>query len=44
MLQGLTAPIHRGALKYYKESGLIKYLKPELIPAKYKKKYLKYLQ
>ena len=44
MLQGLTAPIHRGALKYYKESGLIKYLKPELIPEKYKKEYLKYLK
>ena len=24
MLQGLTAPIHPGALKYYKEAGLIK--------------------
>jgi hypothetical protein len=24
MLQGLTAPIHEGALKYYKEAGLIK--------------------
>ncbi len=24
MLQGLTAPIHRGAMKYYKEAGLIK--------------------
>ncbi len=24
MLQGLTAPIHPGAMKYYKEKGLIK--------------------
>ena len=24
MLQGLTAPIHPGALKYYKEAGLVK--------------------
>ncbi len=24
MLEGLTAPIHKGALKYYKEAGLIK--------------------
>ena len=24
MLQGLSAPIHPGALKYYKEAGLIK--------------------
>lgn len=31
MLEGLSAPIHRGALKYYKESGLDKYLDPELI-------------
>ncbi len=27
MLQGLTAPIHPGAMKYYKEVGLDKYLK-----------------
>ncbi len=27
MLEGLTAPFHPGALKYYKESGLIKYIK-----------------
>lgn len=25
MLQGLSAPIHQGALKYYKETGLVKY-------------------
>lgn len=31
MLQGLSAPIHPGALKYYQEAGLVKYLNPELI-------------
>lgn len=31
MLQGLSAPIHRGALKYYKEAGLLKYIDPKLI-------------
>lgn len=31
MLQGLSAPIHRGALRYYKEAGLTKYINPELI-------------
>ncbi len=31
MLTGLTAPIHPGALKYYKESGLIKYIPKSLI-------------
>ncbi len=31
MLQGLSAPIHSGALKYYKEAGLVKYIKPELV-------------
>jgi TRAP transporter TAXI family solute receptor len=31
MLQGLSAPIHRGALRYYKEAGLVKYINPELI-------------
>jgi TRAP transporter TAXI family solute receptor len=31
MLQGLSAPIHQGALKYYKEVGLDKYIAPELI-------------
>ncbi len=31
MLEGLTAPIHPGALKYYKESGLIKYIPKNLI-------------
>ena len=24
MLEGLTAPIHNGAMRYYKEAGLIK--------------------
>jgi len=27
MLEGMSAPIHPGAMKYYKESGLVKYLK-----------------
>lgn len=31
MLQGLTAPIHRGALKYYQEADLLHYIKPDLI-------------
>lgn len=31
MLKGLSAPIHKGALKYYKEKGLDKLIKPELI-------------
>ena len=31
MLQGLSAPIHQGALKYYKEAGLVKYINPELV-------------
>ena len=31
MLNGLSAPVHPGALRYYKEAGLIKYIKPELI-------------
>jgi len=31
MLEGLTAPIHPGALKYYRESGLIKYIPKKLI-------------
>lgn len=31
MLDGLTAPVHPGALKYYRESGLIKYIDPNLI-------------
>ena len=31
MLQGLSAPIHQGALKYYKEAGLVKFINPELV-------------
>jgi len=31
MLKGLSAPIHRGALKYYKEAGLDKYIEPKLV-------------
>lgn len=31
MLQGLSAPIHKGALKYYREAGLIKFIDPKLI-------------
>ena len=30
MLKGLSAPIHKGALKYYKEAGLDKYIEPKL--------------
>lgn len=31
MLEGLSAPIHSGALKYYKEAGLDKHIDPKLI-------------
>jgi len=31
MLKGLSAPIHKGALRYYKEAGLDKYISPKLI-------------
>ncbi|MEA3547262.1 MAG: TAXI family TRAP transporter solute-binding subunit [Thermodesulfobacteriota bacterium] len=31
MLQGLSVPIHQGALKYYKEAGLVQYINPELV-------------
>jgi TRAP transporter TAXI family solute receptor len=31
MLQGLSAPIHKGAMKYYREAGLVEYLLPGLI-------------
>ena len=31
MLTGLTAPVHPGALRYYRESGLVQYLDPDLI-------------
>ena len=30
MLKGLTAPIHKGALRYYCETGLDKYIDPKL--------------
>lgn len=30
MLEGLTAPIHPGAMKYYKEAGLDKYISTDL--------------
>jgi TRAP transporter TAXI family solute receptor len=32
MLTGLSAPIHRGALRYYKESNLIQYIDKSLLP------------
>jgi TRAP transporter TAXI family solute receptor len=32
MLKGLSAPIHQGALKYYRETGLVKHIDPKLIP------------
>ncbi len=31
MLKGLSTPIHKGALKYYKEAGLDKHIDPKLI-------------
>ncbi|MBW1908290.1 MAG: TAXI family TRAP transporter solute-binding subunit [Deltaproteobacteria bacterium] len=31
MLKGLSAPIHKGALKYYREAGLLKYIEPKLV-------------
>lgn len=31
MLQGLSAPIHKGALRYYREAGLVKHINPQLI-------------
>ena len=31
MLQGLSAPIHKGALRYYKQASLDKYIDPKLI-------------
>lgn len=30
MLQGLSAPLHKGAVKYYKEAGLLQYVNPDL--------------
>jgi len=31
MLKGLSAPIHKGALKYYREAGLDKHIDPKLM-------------
>jgi len=31
MLKGLSSPIHKGALRYYREAGLEKYIDPKLI-------------
>ncbi len=31
MLKGQSAPIHRGALRYYREAGLLKYIDPKLM-------------
>jgi len=31
MFEGLTAPFHKGAIKYFKEVGLDKYIKPALM-------------
>jgi TRAP transporter TAXI family solute receptor len=31
MLKGLSAPIHKGALRYYRESGLIRHIPPRLM-------------
>jgi TRAP transporter TAXI family solute receptor len=31
MLKGLSAPVHKGALKYYRETGMDKYIDPKLI-------------
>ncbi len=31
MLKGLSAKIHKGALKYYKETGLVKHINPKLV-------------
>jgi len=32
MLQGLTAPVHHGAMKYYREAGLDGFINEKLIP------------
>ena len=32
MLQGLSAPIHAGALRYYEEAGLVDLINPNLLP------------
>jgi len=33
MLQGLSAPLHPGAMRYYRESGLDAFIDPELTAA-----------
>ncbi|MFH2132157.1 MAG: TAXI family TRAP transporter solute-binding subunit, partial [bacterium] len=32
MLDGLSAPLHPGAVNYYKEAGLIQHIDPSLLP------------
>jgi TRAP transporter TAXI family solute receptor len=32
MLKGLSAPVHRGALRYYRETGLDEYVNADLMP------------
>ncbi|MFW5694312.1 MAG: TAXI family TRAP transporter solute-binding subunit [Alkalispirochaeta sp.] len=32
MLQGLSAPVHAGALRYYEEAGLVDLINPDLLP------------
>ncbi len=32
MLQGLSAPLHDGAIRYYEEAGMIGMINPELLP------------
>ncbi len=32
MLQGLSAPMHRGALRYFRETGFIRHIDPKLMP------------
>jgi TRAP-type uncharacterized transport system substrate-binding protein len=31
MLSGLSAPLHKGAVRYYREAGLEKHIDPKLI-------------
>jgi TRAP transporter TAXI family solute receptor len=37
MLQGLTAPIHSGALRYYQEAGLLQWIDDRLLPDEWQK-------
>lgn len=32
MLQGMSAPVHPGALRYYEEAGLVDLINPDLLP------------